>query len=73
MQKAVTNFSPIVRAFYRMDETVEKQMNIKIDAAYPIAKEGMALTKMKSLCQLQECHGIRLGIIKHVLILQGTL
>ena len=27
---------------------------------YMIAKEGMAFTKMSSLCQLQERHGVRL-------------
>ena len=58
---SVTDYSPIARAFYRMDESVEKQTKRKFDVAYVIAKEGMAFTKMNSLCQLQERHGVRLG------------
>ena len=57
----VTDYSPIARAFYRIDESVEKQMKMKFDVAYTIAKEGMAFTKMSCLCQLQERHGVRLG------------
>lgn len=58
---SVTDYSPIARAFYRMDESVEKQTKKKFVVAYMIAKEGMAFTKMNSLCQLQERHGVRLG------------
>ena len=42
---SVTEYSPIARAFYRMDESVEKQTKRKFDVAYVIAKEGMAFTK----------------------------
>ena len=58
---SLMDYSPIARAFYRMDESVEKQTKKKLDVAYTIAKEGMAFTKMNSLCQLQERHGARLG------------
>ena len=51
---SLTDYSPIARAFYRMDESVEKHTKRKFDVAYVIAKEGMAFTKMNSLCQLQE-------------------
>ena len=57
----VTNYSPIARAFYRMDHTVEKQAKMKFDVVYMMAKEVIAFNKMKSLCQLQERHGINLG------------
>ena len=42
---SVTDYSLIARAFYRMDDTVEKQMKMKFDTAYSIAKEGMAFTR----------------------------
>ena len=58
---SVTDYSPIAQAFYRMDQTVEKQTKMKFDVAYMIAKEGIAFTKMNSLCQLQERHGVKLG------------
>ena len=50
----VTNYSPIARALYRIDEPVERKFNV----AY---KEGMAFTKMSCLCQLQKHQGARLG------------
>ena len=58
---SITNYSPIAQAFYRMDQTVEKQTKMKFDVAYMIAKEGITFTKMNSLCQLQERHGVTLG------------
>lgn len=58
---SVTDYSPIAQAFYRMDQNVEKQTKMKFDVAYMIAKEGIAFTKMNSLCQLQERHGVKLG------------
>ena len=33
----------------------------KFDIAYMIAKEKMAFTKMKSVCDLEERHGVSLG------------
>ena len=44
-----------------MDQSVKKQTGMKFDVAYMIAKEGLAFTKMKPLCQLQERHGVNLG------------
>ena len=44
-----------------MDESLEKQTKMKFDVAFMIAKEGIAFTKMHSLWQLQERHGVRLG------------
>ena len=59
---SVTDYSQIAQAFYRMDQTVEKQTKMKFDVTYNmIAKEGVAFTKMNLLCQLQERHGVKLG------------
>ena len=59
---SVTEYSPIAKAMYRMEENVEKQSKRKFDVAYLIAKEGMAFSKMSSLCQLQERHDVRMGV-----------
>ena len=56
----VCHYAPIARAFYRMDQQVEKSMK-KFDIAYWIAKRGVAFSKMKSLCWLEERHGVELG------------
>ena len=58
---SMTDYLPIAQAFYRMDQTVEKQTKMKFDVAYMIAKEGIAFAKMNSLCQLQQRHGVKLG------------
>ena len=43
---------PIASDFYRMDQTVEKQIKRKFDdVAYLMAKESIAFNKMKSVCQ----------------------
>ena len=47
---SVTDYSPIAQAFYRMDQTVEKQTKMKFDVAYMTAKDGIAFAKMNSLC-----------------------
>ena len=57
----VCDYAPISRAFYTMDQQVQKTMIMKFDVAYWMAKEGIAFAKMKSLCQLQERHGVNLG------------
>lgn len=57
----VCDYAPIARAFYRMDHAVEGKVKIKFDVAYMMAKEGISFLKMKSLCQLQERHGVDLG------------
>ena len=59
----VTEYSPIAAALYRssMDTTTCEQMKRKFDIAYTIAKEMLAFTKMKTLCELEERHGVDLG------------
>ena len=59
----ITEYSPIAAAFQRssMDPTTREQTKRKFDIAYTIAKETLAFTKMKSLCDLEERHGVDLG------------
>ena len=59
----VTEYSPIAAAFQRssMDPTTREQTKPKFDIAYMIAKETLAFTKIKSLCNLEERHGVDLG------------
>ena len=54
----MNDYSPIAQAFYRIDQTVEKQTKMKFDVAYMIAKEGISFAKMKSLCQLHGAVGL---------------
>ena len=58
---SITEYSPLFRSFAKMDPTAERRMKWKFDTAYMIAKEGMAFSKMRSLCQLQDRHGSDLG------------
>ena len=44
-----------------MDSEAEAKINRKFDLAYVMAKENIAFTKMKPLCQLEERHGVDLG------------
>ena len=55
--------TPIVQSFAScsMDKATLEQTKRKFDIAYFIAKEGLAFTKMKALCDLQERHGVDVG------------
>ena len=44
-----------------MDSEAEAKIKKKFDLAYVMAKENIAFTKMKPLCQLEERHGVDLG------------
>ena len=60
----VTKYSPIAAAFRRSsstDDATRKQTKCKFDITHTIAKEMMAFTKMKTLCELEERHGVDLG------------
>ena len=58
----VTNYTPIAKALLTMDESSEGALKREFDTVYFIAKEKLAFTKMKPLCDLQEQHGVDLGI-----------
>ena len=55
--------TPIVQSFAScsMDKVTLERTKKKFDIAYFIAKEGLAFTKMKALCDLQERHGVDVG------------
>ena len=65
----ITEYAPILEARLTMDESTEVTLKRKFDIAcfiacfivYFIAKEKLAFTKMKPLCDLQECHRVDLG------------
>ena len=59
----VTEYSPIAAALLHssMDLTTREQMKRKFDIAYTIAREALAFTKLKILCELEERHGVDLG------------
>ena len=56
----ILDYAPVAKALHTMDASAE-QVKRKFDIAFVIAKENMAYTKMKPICELEECHGINLG------------
>ena len=60
---SVFEYAPIVRALTNlpMDERSKARTKRKFEIAYTIAKEKLAFSKMKSLCELEELHGVDLG------------
>ena len=57
----ICDYSPLARSFFHMDSEAEAKIKRKFDLAYVMAKENIAFTKMKPLCQLEERHGVDLG------------
>jgi hypothetical protein len=57
----VTEYAPIAKALLTMDQSTQVILKRKFDIAYFIAKEKLAFTKMKPLCDLEEHHGVELG------------
>ena len=55
----VVDYSPIARSFAHslMDEATLDQTTKKFDKAYLMAKERLAFTKMKPLCEFEERNG----------------
>ena len=58
----VTQYAPIAKALLTMEELSQVMLKHKFDVAYFIAKEKLAFTKMRPLCELQERHVVDLGI-----------
>lgn len=57
-----TEYVLIAKALLTMDESSEAMPKRKFDIAYFIVKEKLAFTKMKPLCDLQEWHGVDIGV-----------
>ena len=57
----VRDYAPIARALSTMDESSIEKMKKKFEVAFTIAKNNIALTKMKPICELEERHGVDLG------------
>ena len=57
----VTEYAPIAKALYKLDADTELKVKRKFDIAYLTAKENLAFSKMKPLCELEERHGVDLG------------
>ena len=58
----VTENAPIAKALYNFDTDAELKVKRKFDIAYMIAKHNLAFTKIKPLCELEERHGVDLGL-----------
>ena len=57
----ITEYAPIAKALLKMDNSSQETLKRKFDVAFFIAKEKLAFTKMKPLCDLEERHGVTLG------------
>ena len=53
----VREYVPIARALSTMDEASRERTKKKFDVAFVIAKNNLAITKMKPICELEERHG----------------
>ena len=47
-----------------MDKGVAVRLKRKFDIAYVIAKENLVFAKFTALCELEECHGADLDIMR---------
>ena len=45
-----------------MDPDMERKVKRKFEIAYMLCKEGLAFTKMGAVCELEEKHGVDLGV-----------
>lgn len=61
LKRTIPDYSPLARSFYCMDSEAETKIKRKFDLADVMAKENIAYTKMKPLCQLEERHEVDLG------------
>lgn len=57
----IVEYSPIARALAGIDEAHSETLRKKFEIAYYIAKEKLAFSKMRSVCELEEKHGVQLG------------
>ena len=58
----VTDYSPIALALSTIDPITEARVCRKFEIAYVLCKEGLAFKKMVPFCELEEKHGVDLGI-----------
>lgn len=59
---SVVDYAPIAKALCRLDPATFATVSKKFEVAYFIAKENLALVKMKSLCELIERQGSSVGV-----------
>ena len=57
----IREYMPIARVPSTMDEASREKTKKKFEVAFMIAKNNMAMTKMKPICELEERHRVDLG------------
>ena len=57
----ICSYAPIARALSKLPELEMKQLRVKFDLAYFIAKEKIAFSKYSKLCELEARHGVTVG------------
>ena len=58
---AVTDYSPIARAFSSIHSATEERVKKQFEIAYMLSKENLSFSKMNAICQLEQQHGVDLG------------
>ena len=60
----VLEYTAIARALTQLFlvRKTEEQIKYKLDIAYPTAREKLAFTNMKVLCELEEQYGVEFGL-----------
>ena len=62
--RSVFEYAPIARSLANVsiDEGTKEVLQRKFEVAYFIAREKLAFAKMQPLCELEERHGVKLGL-----------
>ena len=55
------SFAPIVQAFTSLSEDERGRLRHKFDIAYFIAIEKLSFRKYSAICELEACHGVKIG------------
>ena len=58
----LVEYAPIAKALSTMDPDRERKVKRKFEIAYMLCKEGLAFTKMGAVFELEEKHGVDLGV-----------
>ena len=60
---SVADYDPIAKCFAEVSmDRFNLVKTKKVDISYMIAKEKLAFTKMKTICELEESHGVNLRV-----------
>lgn len=59
--KDVTDYAPITRVLRSIDFSTEERVKKQFEIAYMLCKESMSFSKIITICDLKQYHGVDLG------------